>query len=201
MIVGQEAAPPEATTEIVTEATETEEVAKTSAPLSSPKPRTKPSRPAPAPAEPKPAAPAATQPAQTRDAVADALAEALAAEGGTGTGGSGRAPSGPPLTSGEKDALIVDVKRCWNVGALSSEALRTTVTVGVTMRPDGTPDIGSIRLLGSEGGSDAAARQAYEAGRRAIVRCGSDGFPLPGEKFDHWREIEIVFNPEKMRMR
>ncbi len=204
----QEAAPPEATTEIVTEATETEEVAKTSAPLSTPRPRSKPAKPAPAPTETaaaeKPAAaktpakPAAAKPAA--DAVNDALAEALAGET-EGTGGTGRAASGPPVTSGEKEALIVDVKACWNVGALSSEALRTSVTVAVDMKPDGKPDITSIRMVGYEGGSDAAAKQAYEAGRRAIVRCGSDGFPLPPEKYDHWRQIEIVFNPEKMRMK
>ncbi|MDV7271632.1 hypothetical protein RYZ20_12045 [Thioclava sp. A2] len=193
-----EAAPPEATTEIVTEATKTEEKATTSAPKSSPRPRAKPTPPKPAPKAdtPKPAAPAVK-----KDAVNDALAEAMKEAGGTGTGGTGRAPSGPPVTSGEKEALIVDVKRCWNVGALSSEALRTSVTVSVSMGPDAKPDIGSIRMVGYEGGSEAAAKQAYEAGRRAIVRCGSDGFPLPPEKYDHWKEIEIVFNPEKMRMK
>ncbi|MEZ5684999.1 MAG: hypothetical protein R3D78_03495 [Paracoccaceae bacterium] len=203
-----EAAPPEATTEIVTEATETEEVAKTSAPKSSVRPRAKPAKPAPAPkteAKTESAASAksdAPKPdAPKRDAVQDALAEAMREAEGTGTGGNGRAPAGPPVTAGEKEALIVDVKACWNVGALSSEALRTSVTVAVDMGSDGKPDIGSIRMLGYEGGSEAAAKQAYEAGRRAIVRCGSDGFPLPPEKYDHWRQIEIVFNPEKMRMK
>lgn len=199
----EEAAPPEATTEIVTEATETDDRPQSSAPLTSARPRPRPAKPAaPAPAQSaaaRPAAPA-SEPA-VNDAVNDALAEAMSSETGTGSGGVGRAVSGPPLTSGEKDALIVDVKACWNVGALSTEALRTTVTVGVTMLPDGRPDIGSIRRIGHEGGSEAAANQAYEAGRRAIVRCGSDGFPLPAEKYDHWREIEIVFNPEKMRMK
>ncbi len=199
----EEAAPPEATTEIVTEATETDDRPQSSAPLTSARPRPRPAKPAaPSPTQSAAARPAApvSEPA-VNDAVNDALAEAMSSETGTGSGGVGRAASGPPLTSGEKDALIVDVKACWNVGALSTEALRTTVTVGVTMLPDGRPDIGSIRRIGHEGGSEAAANQAYEAGRRAIVRCGSDGFPLPAEKYDHWREIEIVFNPEKMRMK
>jgi hypothetical protein len=200
----QEAAPPEATTEIVTEATETEEKPQTSAPLSTPRPRSKPAKPAPAQtktaAADKPAAakPAAAKPAT--DAVNDALAEAMENDA-QGAGGTGRAASGPPVTSGEKEALIVDVKACWNVGALSSEALRTSVTVAVDMNPDGKPDIKTIRMVGYDGGSETSAKQAYEAGRRAIVRCGSDGFPLPPEKYDHWRQIEIVFNPEKMRMK
>ena len=197
----EEAAPPEATTEIVTEATETDETPQSSAPVASARPRPRPARPAPAEPQTAAASPAAPAAPAVNDAVNDALAEAMSSETGTGTGGVGRAASGPPLTSGEKDALIVDVKACWNVGALSTEALRTTVTVGVSMLPDGRPDIGSIRRIGYDGGSEAAANQAYEAGRRAIVRCGADGFPLPAEKYDHWSEIEIVFNPEKMRMK
>ena len=105
------------------------------------------------------------------------------------------------MTTGEKNALVVAVKQCWNVGALSTDALRTVVTVGVTIGQDGKPDSGSIRMIGYEGGDDASARQAYEAGRRAIMRCGAKGFPLPPEKYDQWREVEIVFNPEKMRMK
>ena len=56
-------------------------------------------------------------------------------------------------------------------------------------------------MAGYEGGSVAAAKQAFEAARRAIVRCGSDGFPLPAEKYGWWQQIEIVFNPTKMRMK
>ena len=80
------------------------------------------------------------------------------------------------MTEGEKDALRVAVQQCWNVGSLSSEALRTTVTVGVSVAQDGMPDAGSISMIGFEGGSEAAARQAYEAARRAIIRCGENGF-------------------------
>jgi hypothetical protein len=210
-----EAAPEEATTEIVTEATETEAVASL-APTSSARPRSKPARAAAAPepaaeaAEPAAApAPVAenTEPAAATpqtDAVAEALAEALAAESnpaGTPAASGETAPAGPPLTSGEKDALRVAVQACWNVGSLSSEALQTTVTVGVTVAQSGVPDAGSIRMLGYEGGSDASAKQAYEAGRRAIIRCGASGFKLPVEKYDQWRDMEIVFNPEGMRMK
>ena len=121
--------------------------------------------------------------------------------GGEGTGGTGSAPTGPPITAGEKDALIVDIKQCWNTGALSSDALRTTVTLSVDMQPDGHPIISSIKLVGATGGTGNAVDQAFEAGRRAIVLCGSDGFPLPPEKYDRWKTITIDFNPEKMRMK
>jgi hypothetical protein len=87
------------------------------------------------------------------------------------------------------------------VGSLSTDALSTTVVVAVSMSPDGRPDTGSIRMLSFEGGAEAAAQQAYEAARRAIIRCGANGFALPPEKYDQWRDIEMVFNPERMRIR
>ena len=47
----------------------------------------------------------------------DALAEAL----GQSDGRSDSPPQGPPLTAGETEALIVAVKECWNIGALSTD--------------------------------------------------------------------------------
>ena len=47
----------------------------------------------------------------------------------------------------------------------------------------------------------AAAQQAFEAARRAIIRCGVSGFDLPAEKYDQWQEIEMTFNPEQMRIK
>jgi hypothetical protein len=87
------------------------------------------------------------------------------------------------------------------VGSLSTDALGTTVVVQVSMNQDGTPMSDSIRLVSSSGGSGGAAQQAFEAARRAIIRCGARGFPLPVEKYSQWRDIEMTFNPEGMQFR
>ena len=79
--------------------------------------------------------------------------------------------------------------------------MRVTVIVGVTFSIDGRPETSSINMVSAEGGDDAAARQAYEAGRRAIIRCGANGYDLPAEKYNEWRNTEFVFNPEKMRIK
>jgi hypothetical protein len=42
---------------------------------------------------------------------------------------------------------------------------------------------------------------AFDAARRAIIRCGAKGFDLPAEKYAQWREVEMTFNPESMRIR
>ncbi|WP_050932020.1 hypothetical protein, partial [Aestuariivita boseongensis] len=183
-------APEEAAPEIVTEAEKP-----AGAPIRSLRPTTRPSGPTVAEApEPEPT------PDRTAAAVDDAVAAALA-ENSEPRAETPRAPSGPPLSAGERDALRVSVSNCWNVGSLSTAALSTTVVVAVDMQEDGRPVASSIRMLDFSGGPESAARQAFEAARRAIIRCGARGFPLPVEKYDHWREIEMTFNPENMRIR
>jgi hypothetical protein len=59
----------------------------------------------------------------------------------------------------------------------------------------------SLRLLSSEGGSGTAVDTAFQAARRAILRCQGDGYTLPQEKFDQWKTVEMTFNPESMRIR
>ncbi|MCZ7676922.1 MAG: hypothetical protein M5U35_15095 [Roseovarius sp.] len=197
----QETAREEAATEIVTEAERSEEAA---APARSPRPRSRPARreapaqTAEAPA-PKPAEEAA--PRVDDAAVENAIAAALGAAGAAvGTGDTGT-PSGLPLTAGEKDALRVAVQRCWNVGSLSTNALGTTVVVTVSMSEDGRPDAASIRMTGYSGGGAEAADHAFAAARRAIIRCGAEGYDLPVAKYDRWRSIEMTFNPENMRIK
>jgi hypothetical protein len=193
-------APEEATTEIVTEAAEAPKAAPNQ---SARPPARRPTPPAPQFAEPV-ETPKPAQPAVDQDAVAAALAEAMGGEekpAPPAPASPAAAPSGPPLSSGEKESLRLAVSACWNVGSLSSEALRTTVIVSVQMNQDGTPQTNSIKMTGSSGGSPAAAGQAFEAARRAIIRCGSRGYQLPVDKFGQWQNIEMTFNPERMRIK
>lgn len=199
-----EAAPEAATTQIITEAVETTDKPSL-APTSSARPRTKPpARTADTPEAETPAAAAEAEasPTPEEDSIADAVAAAVSEAEAEPAGNDGTVENaGPPMTDGEKDALRVAVQACWNVGSLSSDALLTTVTVGVTVAQDGIPDVGSIKMIGFEGGTEASARQAYEAARRAIIRCGATGFQLPPDKYEQWRNIEMEFNPERMRIK
>ena len=147
----------EAATAIVTEAEESEEPV-SSAPLISRRPPDRPERPVETavvetPVETPTETPAET-PTETSDdplasAIGDAVSEAVQSDAPATDTSSNPAPSGPPMTGGEKDALRLAVQECWNVGSLSSEALRTTVVVSVSMARDGKPVSGSIRMLSS----------------------------------------------------
>ncbi|MCR8725139.1 cell envelope biogenesis protein TolA [Frigidibacter sp. ROC022] len=189
-------APPEAAPEIVTEAEKP-----TYAPTTSMRPKTRPARLAEAAAEPETPEPATPEPPKP-DAVEAALAEALGGDDGAGGEADTRPelPSGPPLTAGEKGDFALAVRKCWVVDQ-GSEAASVTVDVAFQLNQDGTVVASSLKMVRATEGSEAAIRAAYEAARRAVLRCGATGYDLPPEKYAQWREVEISFNPEKMRLK
>ncbi len=203
------AAPEEAAPEIVTEAEEPAtrspdpEVALTA----SPRPRSRPARPpaptvaavpAEAPAESaSPRTPGSTQSASSfnlDDRVEAALADVREAAPVQGE------PAGPPMTEGEREAFRLAVRACWVVD-VGSEAAGITVRIGFELTRDGRVVGDSLRMVTAGNGSDGAVRTAYEAGRRAILRCQGDGYDLPAEKYAQWRAVEVTFNPTEMRLR
>jgi hypothetical protein len=159
------------------------------APEPAPEPTPEPAR-APDP-EPEPARAAAEEP---RSSVEDDIAAAIAAAS-AGAGSAAAADPGPPMTSGELDAFRIAVQSCWNVAAVSSEAGSTVVTLQFELGRDGKVTRGPELVESSGAPSEAAVRSAFEAARRAIVRCGAAGFPLPPEKYEQWREVLMTFNP------
>lgn len=206
-------APEEAAPEIVTEA---EEPATRAAPDVTGRPRTRPDRPvlarrAPEPdpePQPQPApdpAPSTAGRTETASsaAIEDAVRDTLAAlEEGPEAGDRQGAPAGPPLNRGEKSAFRLQVQRCWNVD-VGSERADVTVTIRFGLNRDGTVVAGSLQQVAATGGSPVAQRTAYETGRRAILRCEAEagGYDLPAEKYEHWDEVELTFNPREMRIR
>ncbi len=105
------------------------------------------------------------------------------------------AASGPPMSAGEKDALKFAVQRCWNPpnGLANAGSLR--VVLRVELDPDGKL-VSAPTLLEPATLTDSTMEAAFESARRAIMRCGSRGYDLPREKYEHWRVLEVVFNPE-----
>ena len=178
-------APEEAATEVATAAEEPSGAVTTSA-----RPRTRPNRPAPQTTTAS-SDNVETDTSAEDDAVATALAEALAA--------ASSAPQGPPLTGSETEGFRLAVNKCWNVD-LGSEAARVTVTVSFQLDRNGKVQ-GNVSKVTASGGSGAAQEAAFQSARRAIFRCGARGYDLPVDKYDHWKEVEITFDPSGMRFR
>ncbi len=196
----EQTAPEESTSEIVI-ADETP----SGAVETSLRPQARPSRPAaPEPAEapveetqtaeaetPNPAEP------ETDDAVAAALEAALAASEEPVVNDSPNVPIGREWSGAERDGFRLAVTRCWNVDR-GSVAARVTVDIGIEFNRDGTVIPESIAFEGFAG-DEGAARTAFEAGRRAILRCQSGGYDLNPDKYEQWRAVVVRFDPSQMR--
>jgi hypothetical protein len=106
-------------------------------------------------------------------------------------------PVGPPMTGSEKEGLKLAVQRCWNVPAGLRDAQELKVTLSAELNPDGSVINASIRMIEPSTAPDARFKSAFDAGRRALIRC-SPYTDLPREKYAQWRNLEVVFNPEGM---
>lgn len=182
----QDTAPEEASTDIVTEAEEQP----SSAPQASIRPTARPARPAIVAQE----EPAEEVPAEDPIAasVAAAVSENAAEE--TAISEAPAAQVGPPMTSGEKDSFGRQINNCWSVGALSTEAKNTVIAVDFDMLPDGRPDFNSLTLFSGEGASDAAIQRAFQNARSTIIRCGQQGYDLPRDKYEQWKQVRVIFD-------
>lgn len=182
------------------------------------RPKSRPERPAAAP-EPEVAA-EETQPAEsatltvqpvddtdTADAIDALLGEAseepvtedVAADTATDSGGQDL-PQGPPLTGGEMGNISSAIARKWNLGASSTDAMSSLVVIRVSFSADGKPV--NFELIESSGPNQTGIDKLYETARRAVNRAHADGgLPLPPEKYDTWRVLDLVFDANGMRAR
>ncbi len=174
-------APEETVSEITPEAAD----AVTAAPRQSVRPRTRPRA-------------AAQNPDSTGAETADAVNAALQQAQQEATEAEGQSTA-PALSEGEVNGLILAISNCWNVDP-GSTAAQVTVVVSVALNRDGTL-AGTPKLVSAQGGDQGARAVAFRNARTAVIACGRGGFDLPTEKYESWREIEMTFNPEKMRLR
>jgi hypothetical protein len=214
--VTPETAPEAASTELAPEQPEPPSLA----PTSSPRPVARPRRVAEAepeeavaeepsaeetatedpPAEDPPAEePAEEQPAE--DPLADVLADVVAEESTEEpTDGGGETRSlGESLNAAEMNGLANTINRCWDLGAASTAALNVSITLLITLDESSRPT--DVELLESSGDTPEAIETARRAALRAVRDCGREGLGLPREKFETWRQIEVVFDPRGAQLR
>ena len=92
------------------------------------------------------------------------------------------------------------IYNCWSVN-VGTKAAKVTVTVGMELKPDGKIVPYSIKMKTYKGGTEDDAKIAFQAVRRAALRCQKSGFYLPKEHFENWKYVELTFDPNEMRKR
>ena len=179
------------------------------------RPRAKPSRPEPQPEvaedtpaeEPQESAQLNVQPVDDADtAVAidallgEASEEPVTEDTASADTGGQDLPQGPPLTGGEMGNISSAIARKWNLGASSTDAMSSMVVIRVSFSPDGAPT--NFELIDQSGPSPTGIQKLYETAQRAVNRAHQDGgLPLPPDKYDTWRVLDLVFDANGMRAR
>ena len=135
---------------------------------------------------------AAAAQAEQQDAIVDALAAALQDSTPTSNSAIGA------LTPGEREGLTLAIGRCWYVGVLSQEAREAVLVVGFSLDRNAKPVRSSLELVSATNASQSAIRQAYRVARTAVLRCGREGFNLPPDKYERWKNVELLLDLEKM---
>jgi hypothetical protein len=103
-----------------------------------------------------------------------------------------------PLTDVDIDPVTRQIGSCWVVDN-GAEWAAVSVTVEINLDRDGKIR-GDVELIDYSGENSLNARIAFEAARRAILRCQSSGYNLPEEKYEDWKSLTITFDPSSMRI-
>lgn len=102
------------------------------------------------------------------------------------------------LTASLRDAMRVQIERCWIIPAGARDAADLAIKIRVFLNPDGSlarpPEIVDKKRMFVEG--QEFYRVAAEGARRAVQKCAP--LDLPVEHYEIWRVSELIFDPGKM---
>ena len=198
------AAREEASTRIVTEAEVRPPSRSSFAPILRPGSMTRPA--APSPSRPEPDTPAEqtetkTDSSEIESKILAAILEDQMEPHSPATVQVSSASDSSEVSAVALRGFQLAIQKCWNVGALSSEAARIIVTLRIRLEKDGRPEPGGVIPVRADSGPQVARKLAFDVAARAVRECLAGGYELPQDKYEQWREIELVFNPEQMRLK
>jgi hypothetical protein len=108
-----------------------------------------------------------------------------------------KAPLGSQLTASQKDLIIQQIERCWNVPAGARDADNLVVEIKAVVDPDGTVRQAAIVDTGRYAG-DAFFRAAADSAKRAILNPQCEPLPVPPDKYEAWHNLDLFFNPKDL---
>jgi len=110
-----------------------------------------------------------------------------------------KAPEATPevaeLTISEIDSFRAQMRRCWSFPSGARDGSDLIVEISVSLSSTGAVSQGPV-ITNRQRLSDPYFRAAAESVLRAILRC--QPFNMPVEKYEHWRDLELRFDPRHM---
>lgn len=106
-------------------------------------------------------------------------------------------PLSAPMSMSEIDAIRRQIQLCWSFPAGARDAEKLVIRIKVFLNTDGSLSK-SPEIVGSHYKTgDLFYDSAVESARRAVLKCAPLKH-LPVDKYAHWREITLTFNPREM---
>lgn len=108
--------------------------------------------------------------------------------------GAPQANRAAPLSGSEIDAIRRKIRPCWNFPAGARDQKTLIVKIHVWLERDASVRDAKV-LDTARYGRDAAFRAAADAGMRAIKNPRCSPLPVDPAKYERWKWIEFVFDP------
>ena len=89
--------------------------------------------------------------------------------------------------------LVLNIRQCWNVPVGLENDSSNVIIMGIKLGIDGNLEEDPVNLSPNSG---VGMIQAYEAARRAVIRC--QPYKLPADAYEYWQEMEIELDPSEM---
>ncbi|MDR1476141.1 MAG: hypothetical protein LBI20_02360 [Holosporales bacterium] len=104
---------------------------------------------------------------------------------------------GETLTATQIDVIRQTIRKCWHFPAGLKNAEDLIVDIKLNLDPDGnvkSAEITNKDRMKKDSNFKIAAEYAY----RAVLDPECNPLPLPKEKYEEWKDLELTFNPKEM---
>lgn len=104
---------------------------------------------------------------------------------------------GDTLTATQIDLIRQTIRKCWHFPAGLKDA--DTLVVDIQMELDPNGYVKKAKIVDQKRmQSDSAFRTAAENAYRAVLDPECNPLPLPKEKYEEWKDLELSFNPKDL---
>jgi len=108
------------------------------------------------------------------------------------------APLGDQLTTSEEDAVIAQIKQCWNDPQGGKDEDQIVVPIKLVINPDGT--VQQAQYDASTYNSSSPLWQAVaDSAIRAVMNPACNPLKLPLDKYDTWKNTNLNFRPSELQ--
>lgn len=127
----------------------------------------------------------------------DSLLNGAIADGDHENSGINAEEVGPALTATQVDLIRQTIRKCWHFPAGLKNADELIVDIKMELDPEGNVKKAEIVDNGRMS-SDPDFRTAAENAYRAVLDPNCNPLPLPKERYEKWKDLELSFNPKDM---